>query len=74
MIGLCYNDIPRGGERMATEAQKRAVAKYDKEHTTFVIMKLNLKTDADILKRLSEVDSKQGYIKRLIRQDMERTV
>lgn len=59
---------------MATAAQNRAVAKYDRTHTKQVIMKLNLKTDADILKRLSEVDSKQGYIKRLIRHDMERTV
>lgn len=57
---------------MATKAQLRATAKYDKTHTKTVIMKLNLKTDADILKRLDEVGSKQGYIKKLIRDDMEK--
>lgn len=55
---------------MATKAQIRAVAKYDAENTKQVILKLNLKTDADILQRLEEVDSKQGYIKDLIRRDM----
>ena len=58
---------------MATEAQNRAVARYDKTHTKFVIMKLNIKTDADILKRLDEVGNKQGYLKRLIRADMNGT-
>jgi hypothetical protein len=56
---------------MATsEAAKRAGAKYDAKNTTRVILKLNLKTDADILERLKEVGNKQGYIKMLIRRDM----
>jgi len=55
---------------MATEAQKRAIAKYDAANTTKVLLKLNNKTDADILERLNEVNSKQGYIKDLIRRDM----
>ena len=33
-------------------------------------MGLNRKTDADILQKLSEVESKQGYIKELIRKDI----
>lgn len=33
-------------------------------------MKLQKKTDADILQKLSEVESKQGYIKDLIRKDI----
>lgn len=41
-------------------------------HTTRVVMNLNHNTDADILKKLSEVPSKQGYIKALIRDDLER--
>lgn len=57
---------------MTTDAQKRAVAKYDRENAVSLVMKLNRKTDQDILARLAAVDSKQGYIKRLIREDMAR--
>lgn len=53
-----------------TEAQKKATAKYDAENTIRVVMKLNKKTDSDILKKLEEVESKQGYIKKLIRKDL----
>lgn len=47
------------------EAQER----YDKENTVRVRLKLNKKTDADIIRRLEEVGNKQGYIKQLIRED-----
>ena len=57
---------------MRTKAQLAASAKYDAAHTTQVKMKLNTATDADILARLAEVPNKQGYIKELIRQDIER--
>lgn len=53
-----------------TEAQKRAKAKYDKANTKQVIMKLNLKTDADIFDKLDSEPNVQGYIKGLIRQDI----
>ena len=55
---------------MTTEAQKAAVAKYDKENTIRLSLKLNKTTDADILKKLEQVESKQGYIKELIRNDI----
>ena len=56
---------------MATkEAQARATAKYDATNTRKVVLKLNLKTDADILARLDSIGNKQGYIKELIRRDM----
>lgn len=42
-------------------------------HTTRVVMDLNHNTDADLLARLEEVPSKQGYIKRLIREDIARS-
>lgn len=54
-----------------SEAQKRASARYDAAHCVRVSIKLNLSTDKDILKRLSEVENKQGYIKGLIRRDIE---
>lgn len=56
---------------MATEAEKRATAKYDKENTTQVLLKLNKKTDKDILYQLNTVYSKMGYVKDLIRKDIE---
>ncbi len=45
--------------------------KYDDAHCTFYRMKLNNGTDADIIKKLSTVPSIQGYIKQLIRNDIE---
>ena len=58
---------------MATsKAQLRAQAKYDKDNTVQVKLKLNKKTDDDIIKRLSETDNVQGYIKELIRLDISR--
>ena len=57
---------------MATGAQLKAIRKYDAEHTKQIVLKLNLKSDADILERLSEVGNKQGYIKELIRQDINK--
>ena len=57
---------------MATPAQLRAGAKYDKTHTTQFILKLNNKTDADIIEKLKEVENRQGYIKKLIREDIEK--
>ena len=47
-------------------------ARYDAAHTAQIKLKLNTTTDADILSRLAAVDSKQGYIKRLIREDIKR--
>ena len=58
---------------MATsKAQLRAQAKYDKDNTLQVKLKLNKKTDDDIIKRLSAADNIQGYIKELIRLDILR--
>lgn len=56
---------------VATEAEKRATKKYDKENTVQVLLKLNKKTDKDILYELGIKDSKMGYIKDLIRKDIE---
>lgn len=57
---------------MTTDAQKRAVAKYDRENAVSLVMKLNRKTDRDILDKLDAVPSKQGYIKALIRADLDK--
>ena len=57
---------------MATEAQIKAQVKYDAANTRQVHLKLNRRTDEDVLGKLDSVPSKQGYIKRLIREDLER--
>lgn len=49
------------------DAQK----KYDAENTIQIKLKLNMKTDADIVAKLDNVWNKQGYIKELIRKDLE---
>lgn len=56
---------------MTTDAQKAASAKYDYNNTKRIALKLNLNTDSDILDKLSQVDNVQGYIKKLIRKDIE---
>jgi len=57
---------------MTPFTQVRAQAKYDKEHTVGFHMKLNTRTDDDIIRWLWKQSSKQGAIKRLIREDIAR--
>ena len=45
---------------------------YDRENTTRINLKLNNRTDADIIEKLRSVESIQGYIKQLIREDMKK--
>ena len=59
-----------GGELMANN-HSIAQRKYDDKNCRRVNLKLNLKTDEDILKKLANVDSIQGYIKQLIRKDLK---
>ena len=56
--------------KKSSEAKIRASAKYDKNNTRLIQLKLNKKTDADILDYLDKLDNRQGYIKELIRKDM----
>lgn len=55
---------------MSTDAQKRASLKYNVNNTTRVYVQLNNKTDADVIAKLNTVESKNGYIKELIRRDI----
>lgn len=57
---------------MATESQRKANRKYDKNNTKQLMLKLNLKTDKDILEKLDSVNNKQGYVKNLIREDIKK--
>ena len=47
-------------------------SRYNKDNTKLLSIRLNKKTDQDILYRLDEVESMAGYIKDLIREDIER--
>lgn len=54
-----------------TESRRKANAKFQSEHTTFIGLKLVDTTDADIIDWLKKQPSKQGYIKTLIRADID---
>lgn len=54
------------------EAQYRAISKFQREKMTAVLLRLNKNTDADVIRKLDAVPSKMGYIKELIRQDIEK--
>lgn len=46
---------------------KSAQERYDRENTVFVGLKLNKKTDADIIALLEKSDNKQGTIKKILK-------
>lgn len=51
----------------------KAISKYNKQKTTCVLIRLNLSIDADIIEKLNSVPSKMGYIKKLIRDDIQKS-
>jgi len=53
-----------------SEKKTTAKERYDARTAVRISLKLNKGTDADVLQRLEEVPSKQGYIKTLIRADI----
>lgn len=57
---------------MSKESQYKASKKYDAKMVVPLYVKLNRKTDADIIGKLEEVPNKQGYVKQAIRKEIER--
>lgn len=55
---------------MTTEAQKKAVIKYDQK--TYKRLVIRVRKDSDILEWLEKKGSIQGYILELIKKDMEK--
>ena len=55
---------------ISSESQIRAQAKYDAEHTKKICLKLNIRTDQDIIEWLWHQHSMQGSIKKLIRDSI----
>lgn len=56
---------------MVTESQKKYNADYKKENMVQMQFRLNKITDPDIISFLKTIENRQGYIKELIRRDME---
>ena len=54
------------------QARANAQAKYDKNNTVGLYMKLNIHTDMDIIRWLWKQPSKQGAVKKLIREEIAR--
>ena len=54
-----------------SQAVKTAVKKYNARMTKQFCLRMNLKTDADVIEALNSVPNKQGYIKTLIRKDID---
>ena len=51
--------------------RSKAVWEYNKENTVQVALRLNKNTDEDVIRWLNDKKNKQGYIKELIRNDIE---
>ena len=56
---------------MPTPKSMRAM-RYDAKSARHYSLKLNNATDAELIQRLEAVSSVNGYIRRLIREDIER--
>ena len=53
---------------MVSDAQKQAQTKYDAANAYMVSLKLNRKTDMDIIEALEKAESRQGLIKAALRE------
>lgn len=59
-------------EYKTTEAQRRAIAKYKNKMQRNITVSLNRKTDADMIAFLENKENMVGYIKSLVRKDMDK--
>lgn len=58
---------------ITSESQVRAQAVYDRKNTVRLSLKLNVRTDEDIIQWIRTQKSMQGTIKRLIREEIARS-
>lgn len=59
-------------EKNQMECNIKAREKYQKNNTTSIAIRFMNNTESDLLEKLNSVDNKAGYIKRLIREDIEK--
>lgn len=55
-----------------SDSQKKAAKKYQDAHIQQFSLKLNTRTDMDIIRFLWHVSNKNGLMKRLLREEMAR--
>lgn len=55
-----------------TEAQKKASIKYEKNNIKRVVLKLNKKSDSDIIEYLDQQENVNGTLKNIIREKIKR--
>lgn len=55
---------------MSSEAQRKATAKYDKANKVTLTVKLNKRTEADLIEYVAGLENKQGFVKVLLREAM----
>lgn len=47
-------------------------ARYEKENLLRVLVKFNRKTEPDLAERVESQENRAGYLKRLVKEDIER--
>ena len=47
-------------------------AKYEREKLLSVLVKFNRNTEPELVERVEQQENKAGYLKRLVREDIER--
>ena len=52
-------------------SDKKYIARWQKENTKIIPVRLNLDGDKDIIHKLDEKENRSGYIKDLIRKDIK---
>lgn len=71
-VGYDIRNIREDDSLIKTEySMRKAIDKYDKNNTKQFKMKLNKKTDADIIEFLENQSNIQGTLKELIRQQIK---
>lgn len=64
--------MPTKKEKPKTSpSQVAASVKYNETHVVQIKFNFNKVSDADIIEKLQSLPNKQGYVKSLIRKDME---
>ena len=58
--------------KITTKAQRKAIEKYDDRTAKRFCLKLNKETDQDIIAYLESAENKQGLIKQLIRNEINK--
>lgn len=60
--------------KKTSEALRKAITKYDKQNTKQINLKLNKITDKEILDYLDRVENKQGIIKEVLKEYIEKNI